>query len=765
MKQDPSRGGGSTLSPAYSAALERLAKKRLIGDAPSNNGRAVGDAPLDELPQIGNAPPGKRSVIGGTGKGGLGIVGDAFNMAKGIVLSPVATVADIAWKPFEAIPGAPDFNPEDAGTVNLFVQGGKSLEHVGGDAYQLGRSIFTGKDTLSESPSAKAYQAAGGGLGGTLAATSPYLELAGTFAPIAVKGLGPRSVGMRMETANARAIAEAGAKEAAERASVLNETLNATRQATGKLDPNAYDAAINRYREYLTSRYVPSNRRVGQYVDNPSDALTRRLAAAQREIAVNSATGAAPTNMLVGVNPNKTLQIIGEGSSYGPMFDADKIAQIAVEREGYRSKFGTQTLDELMAREGVGSLDDYAKDRLIVESQLFGVPFDAPVSSRPIYAVDPQIMNLRNIAGYTGSPNQNRFSLGLTYDVSGRPITLTESDSFPTYVAGGRVYPPELGRVLNKPGNYQEMQVYGGQLPSSELRSIDLMFGSPDSVRYSDPNKFYSWVKANYPQDVQPLVTQDFYAATDAKGYIDNLVKVVNLAKERGIPVNAQQLGSEFIFDLNDLVASNSKLPNNARPFGGGSGSGPMQAKYLVEPTMTSSDYDQIIAGLEQSSNKYGEWLKWYEKNGKTYQEFGDRLAALRSKAISGRAASQRRIAERLASEKAVAGFSPEDIAKAREVTPYPANVLPELEDFLVAANAEKIDEAAAIWRSMNDKWKEIIESGKIPSNQRYWMTSINEGLGNLVDAGLIRLDTKSKLFDVLNKPQEEMPYKPGKGL
>jgi len=87
------------------------------------------------------------------------------------------------------------------------------------------------------------------------------------------------------------------------------------------------------------------------------------------------------------------------------------------------------------------------------------------------------------------------------------------------------------------------------------------------------------------------------------------------------------------------------------------------------------------------------------------------------------------------------------------------------LKDFLVAANAEKIDEAAAIWRSMNDKWKEIIESGKIPSNQRYWMTSINEGLGNLVDAGLIRLDTKSKLFDVLNKPQEEMPYKPGKGL
>lgn len=186
MKQDPSRGGGSTLSPAYSAALERLAKKRLIGDAPSNNGRAVGDAPLDELPQIGNAPPGKRSVIGGTGKGGLGIVGDALNMAKGIVLSPVATVADIAWKPFEAIPGAPDFNPEDAGTFNIFVQGGKSLQHVYGDVKELGRSIITGEDTLSESPSAKAYQAAGGGLEGALMAAAPYLDVGSVVAPMAM---------------------------------------------------------------------------------------------------------------------------------------------------------------------------------------------------------------------------------------------------------------------------------------------------------------------------------------------------------------------------------------------------------------------------------------------------------------------------------------------------------------------------------------------------------------------------------------------------
>lgn len=151
MKQDPSRGGGSTLSPAYSAALEQLAKKR------KEQKSGVGDA-----------------VLGGL-KGALGLA-----------VSPVATVADIAAKPFEAIPGVPDFNPENVGSVNLFVQGGKSLQHVYGDAKELGRSIITGKDTLSQSPSARAYQAAGGGLTGTLAAAGPYLDVGSVVAPMAM---------------------------------------------------------------------------------------------------------------------------------------------------------------------------------------------------------------------------------------------------------------------------------------------------------------------------------------------------------------------------------------------------------------------------------------------------------------------------------------------------------------------------------------------------------------------------------------------------
>ncbi len=159
MKADPSRGGGSTLSPAYSAALEALAKKR------NEKKSGVGDA-----------------VLGG------------LKSAFGLGISPLATVTDIAAKPFELIPGVPDFNPEDAGSVNLFVQGGKSLQHVTGDVKELGRSIFTGEDTLSESPSARAYQAAGGGLEGTLMAIAPYLDVGSVVAPMAM-GAG-RGVGM-----------------------------------------------------------------------------------------------------------------------------------------------------------------------------------------------------------------------------------------------------------------------------------------------------------------------------------------------------------------------------------------------------------------------------------------------------------------------------------------------------------------------------------------------------------------------------------------
>jgi len=110
----------------------------------------------------------------------------ALKSLGGGLLSIPATGADIVAKPFEAIPGFPDVNPEDIGSFNFFVQGGKSLQHVYGDAKELGRSIITGKDTLSQSPTAQAYQAAGGGLTGALAAAGPYLDLASVVAPVAM---------------------------------------------------------------------------------------------------------------------------------------------------------------------------------------------------------------------------------------------------------------------------------------------------------------------------------------------------------------------------------------------------------------------------------------------------------------------------------------------------------------------------------------------------------------------------------------------------
>lgn len=62
-------------------------------------------------------------------------------------------------------------------------EGGRSVEHVYGDATELAKSVVTGEDTLSQSPSARAYQAAGGGFGGALAAALPYVNVATAVVP------------------------------------------------------------------------------------------------------------------------------------------------------------------------------------------------------------------------------------------------------------------------------------------------------------------------------------------------------------------------------------------------------------------------------------------------------------------------------------------------------------------------------------------------------------------------------------------------------
>lgn len=62
-------------------------------------------------------------------------------------------------------------------------EGGRSVEHVYGDVKELGKSIVTGEDTLSQSPTARAYQAAGGGAPGVLAAALPYINVGTAVMP------------------------------------------------------------------------------------------------------------------------------------------------------------------------------------------------------------------------------------------------------------------------------------------------------------------------------------------------------------------------------------------------------------------------------------------------------------------------------------------------------------------------------------------------------------------------------------------------------
>lgn len=176
MKQDPSRGSAS--SPVYDTVRRGLAESMF--DTAKQALRDEQQRRRSQALRTGFAPaPAEEPKKENPWLSALKTVG-------GAVISIPATGADIVAKPFEAIPGFPDVNPEDVGSFNFFVQGGKSLQHVYGDAKELGRSIITGKDTLSQSPSARAYQAAGGGLTGALAAAGPYLDVGSVVAPMAI---------------------------------------------------------------------------------------------------------------------------------------------------------------------------------------------------------------------------------------------------------------------------------------------------------------------------------------------------------------------------------------------------------------------------------------------------------------------------------------------------------------------------------------------------------------------------------------------------
>ena len=86
----------------------------------------------------------------------------------------------------------------------ILSEGGRSVQHAVGDATELAKSVISGRDTLSQSPTARTYQAAGGGAQGAFAAAMPYVNLASTAAPF----VAPARAAM-LERAAARQTADA----------------------------------------------------------------------------------------------------------------------------------------------------------------------------------------------------------------------------------------------------------------------------------------------------------------------------------------------------------------------------------------------------------------------------------------------------------------------------------------------------------------------------------------------------------------------------
>lgn len=157
----------------------------------------------------------------------------ALKQTAGALISPVATVADVVAAPIEKVTGTTLFRPEDIGSFNLLQSGGRATEHVAGDVKELGRSVITGQDTLSQSPTARAYQQAGGGLAGAMAAATPYLELAGYVAPLA-----KISTGAARAAAEQQAVDRLVAKQLA-----FDKAQSAPPLSTGRLRPASPNVA------------------------------------------------------------------------------------------------------------------------------------------------------------------------------------------------------------------------------------------------------------------------------------------------------------------------------------------------------------------------------------------------------------------------------------------------------------------------------------------------------------------------------------------
>ena len=643
-------------------------------------------------------------------------------------------------------------------------EGGRSVQHVVGDATELGRSIITGEDTLSESPTARAYQAAGGGAPGVLAAVLPYVNVGTAVLPttrvltptgrLAMAQASQDAVNAKLAQAAAAGVdAQSAALQAAR-----SDALAGAKTAVAANDLNAYDRAVGEYLNALRLRYTkPSDVYDGRAYGRLSSAETQAIANSRMGIArdVNVGVGGKQA-AAIAIDPDKALALVSEGQPYGAMFDPEKMAQIASERQGYRSHFSSPAKRSLMESSGVdvSNLSDYEIDRLIVESEILGVPFSAPTSRRPIYAATPEPKFNPGLSGYARSPDDRRFTVEALYDVTGRPTTVLPMDSFPSMATSERPRPLQLADLMGRT-KYQEMQIGGGPLPIENLQNLAIAFESPESLRFTNPEQFYSYLDRFYPERTGYTLTGDLANAEARVNYLNRQLALLKAAQEKGLPVTTVRTGG---LKPEVSAAIQEGRPILRQEFDPKEMTGLWDEYSYPGRYETISDPAQQTADIEEAIARYNSYIDWASRNSPAIQARADKINELSNRSFNARIRANLRATEKAAQAKAVGGVTEDVVAEATKVLPYPANEPAEASRFLAAAFDGDIEKAGDIYLDINSRWRSELANESYPSDVRYFMATDTEGLFNLSQNGIVPGETISKIISYINNKTSPAP-------
>ena len=643
-------------------------------------------------------------------------------------------------------------------------EGGRSVQHVVGDAKELAKSVVTGEDTLSQSPTARAYQAAGGGAPGVLAAALPYVNVGTAVLPttkvltptgrLAMAQASQDAVNAKLGQAAAAGVdAQSAALQAAR-----NDALAGAKAAVADMDLDAYDTALGNYLNALRLRYTkPSDVYDGQAFGRLSAAETQAVANSRmglaREVNVGIGGKQAAT---IAMNPDKALALVSAGQPYGAMFDPEKMAQIASERQGYRSHFSSPAKRSLMESSGVdvSNLSDYEIDRLIVESEMLGVPFSAPSARRPIYAATPESKFNPDLAGYAGSPDDKRFTVEALYDVTGRPTTVLPMDSFPSMVMSERPRPSQLADLIGRT-KYQEMQIGGGPLPIENLQNLTVAFESPESLRFTNPEQFYSYLDRFYPERTGYTLETDLVNAEMRVDYLNRQLALLKAAQEKGLPVTTVRTGG-----LKPEVAAaiQENRPVLRQEFDPKEMTGIWDEYAYPGRYETVTDPLQQIGDIEEAIARYNSYIDWASRNSPAIQGRRDKINELSSRSFHARIRANLRATEKAAQAKAAGGVTEDIVAEATKVLPYPANEPAEANRFLAAAFDGDIEKAGDIYLGISARWRSELANGNYPPDARYFMATNTEGLLNLSRNGIVPGETISNIISYINNKTSPAP-------